>query len=84
VLWFNYLNAPALQSLTNCQGPQIYQSKFGPTYRVSYLSSIGLLCGTMLALLLTWFLVARQDKQTDGGKNRVFENGSTSEVSKEV
>ncbi|CCF33653.1 high-affinity nicotinic acid transporter [Colletotrichum higginsianum] len=43
-------------------GPQIYQPKFGPTYRVSYSCSIGLLCGTLLAVSSAWFLVARQDR----------------------
>ncbi|KAK2031773.1 high-affinity nicotinic acid transporter [Colletotrichum zoysiae] len=42
-------------------GPQIYQPKFGPTYRVSYSCSIGLLCGTLLAVSVAWLLVARQD-----------------------
>ncbi|KAK2055601.1 high-affinity nicotinic acid transporter [Colletotrichum caudatum] len=42
-------------------GPQIYQPKFGPTYRVSYSCSIGLLCGTLLAVSAAWLLVARQD-----------------------
>lgn len=40
-------------------GPQIYNLKFGPTYRVSYTASVGLLAGTVVALLLTWWTVAR-------------------------
>ncbi|KAF9871430.1 high-affinity nicotinic acid transporter [Colletotrichum karsti] len=44
-------------------GPQIYQPKFGPSYRVSYSCSIGLLCGTLLAVSSAWFFVARQDRQ---------------------
>ncbi|EFQ31284.1 high-affinity nicotinic acid transporter [Colletotrichum graminicola M1.001] len=43
-------------------GPQIYQPKFGPTYRVSYSCSIGLLCGTLLAISIAWIFVARQDR----------------------
>ncbi|KAH7305314.1 high-affinity nicotinic acid transporter [Stachybotrys elegans] len=43
-------------------GPQIYQSKFGPTYRVSFSTSIGLLCGTVISLLVTWYLVVKGDK----------------------
>ncbi|KAF6820059.1 high-affinity nicotinic acid transporter [Colletotrichum plurivorum] len=45
------------------KGPQIYQPKFGPTYRVSYSCSIGLLCGTLLAVSSAWYFVKRQDKQ---------------------
>ncbi|KAK1586179.1 high-affinity nicotinic acid transporter [Colletotrichum navitas] len=51
-------------------GPQIYQPKFGPTCRVSYSCSIGLLCGTLLAISIAWSFVARQDRdenlQTSG------------------
>jgi hypothetical protein len=44
-------------------GPQLYQSKFGPTYRVSYGSSIGLLSCTMMAIGVTWFLVRKGDRK---------------------
>ncbi|KLT46581.1 high-affinity nicotinic acid transporter [Cutaneotrichosporon oleaginosum] len=44
-------------------GPQIYNLKFGPTYRVSYCVSIGLLSGTIASLLLTWYAVARSDRR---------------------
>jgi antibiotic biosynthesis monooxygenase (ABM) superfamily enzyme len=46
-------------------GPQIYNLKFGPTYRVSYTASVGLLAGTVVALLLTWWTVARSRKTVD-------------------
>lgn len=46
-------------------GPQIYNLKFGPTYRVSFTASIGILCGTVAALLLAWWAVARQRKNED-------------------
>lgn len=49
-------------------GPQIYQSKFGPTYRVSYICSISLLSGTVSMILLAWYLVTMGDKKrTRGG-----------------
>ncbi|KAH8174427.1 major facilitator superfamily protein [Sarocladium implicatum] len=44
-------------------GPQIYQPKFGPTYRVSFSTSIGLLACTVLSVLTTWFFVRRGDKK---------------------
>ena len=44
-------------------GPQIYQSKFGPTYRVSYICSIALLSTCIGAVLTSWFFVARDDKK---------------------
>lgn len=44
-------------------GPQIYQPKFGPTYRVSYVCSIALLATCLGAVLTSWFFVAKDDKQ---------------------
>lgn len=45
------------------QGPQVYQTRFGPTYRVSYSVSIGLLTTTVATICVTWFLVDREDKR---------------------
>ena len=42
-------------------GPQIYQLKFGPTYRVSYCCSIGLLSACLAAVCTSWFFVRRGD-----------------------
>ncbi|KAH7064168.1 major facilitator superfamily domain-containing protein [Paraphoma chrysanthemicola] len=44
-------------------GPQIYQPKFGPTYRVSYICSIALLSTCLGAVLTSWFFVAKDDKR---------------------
>jgi nitrate/nitrite transporter NarK len=44
-------------------GPQIYQSKFGPTYKISYICSICLLSATLGAVLTSWFFVVRDDKK---------------------
>lgn len=44
-------------------GPQIYQPKFGPSYRVSYSASIGILCATVLSVFATWVFVAREDRK---------------------
>lgn len=41
----------------------MYQSKFGPTYKVSYSTSVGLLTVTVATMCLTWFLIHRQDKK---------------------
>lgn len=44
-------------------GPQIYQPKFGPTYRVSYCCSIGLLTACLAAVCTSWFFVRRGDRK---------------------
>lgn len=48
-------------------GPQIYNLKFGPTYKVSYCVSIGLLAGTIASILVTWYTVARADRRAARG-----------------
>jgi nitrate/nitrite transporter NarK len=40
-------------------GPQVYQSKFGPTYRISYICSIALLITCIGAVITSWFLSKR-------------------------
>jgi nitrate/nitrite transporter NarK len=44
-------------------GPQIYQSKFGPTYRVSYICSITLLATCIGAITISWFFIAKDDRK---------------------
>ncbi|KAJ9145085.1 High-affinity nicotinic acid transporter [Pleurostoma richardsiae] len=54
----------ACAQLMGIVGPQIYQSKFGPTYRVSYCCSIGILCGTLVSVSAAWYAVVREDRKT--------------------
>lgn len=51
-------------------GPQVYQSRFGPEYRISYATSIGLLVGAVGMIGVTWWLVRRKGKgeESAGGK----------------
>ena len=44
-------------------GPQVYQSKYGPTYKVSFAASIGLLVGAIASISVTWWLVAKADRR---------------------
>lgn len=53
----------AAAQLTGMVGPQVYQSKFGPTYRISYTVSIGLLAGAITMIATTWLLIARRDRE---------------------
>ncbi len=70
-------------------GPQLYQSKFGPTYRVSYGTSIGLLVACQASILGTWWLVLRGDRlraeaKVDGGVSGAVSDASrSSHVSEE-
>ena len=43
-------------------GPQVYQPKFGPNYKVSFACSIGLLSGAIASIAATWYLVAKKDR----------------------
>ncbi|KXT13092.1 hypothetical protein AC579_2146 [Pseudocercospora musae] len=51
----------AAAQMTGIVGPQVYQSKFGPTYRVSYSISIGLLFGAVASVGMTWYLIRKRD-----------------------
>lgn len=51
----------AAAQLQGIVGPQVYQSKFGPTYRVSFAVSIGLLAGAIASIAATWLLVKKRD-----------------------
>lgn len=50
-----------LTQLMGIVGPQIYQNKFGPTYKVSYGCSVGLLTGCTFCIALAWYLVNKDD-----------------------
>lgn len=52
----------AAAQLQGIVGPQVYQPKFGPRYRVSFSCSIGLLAGAIASIAATWYLVARKDR----------------------
>ena len=52
----------ASAQLQGIVGPQVYQPKFGPDYKVSFCCSIGLLVGAIASISVTWFLVAKRDR----------------------
>lgn len=52
-----------MAQLSGMVGPQVYQSRFGPSYKVSYSTSVGLLAVTVVSMCLAWFLVHRQDER---------------------
>ena len=53
----------AAAQLTGIVGPQVYQSKFGPRYKVSFCVSIGMLVGAIVSISVTWYLVNKKDQQ---------------------
>jgi len=52
----------AAAQLQGIVGPQVYQPKFGPGYKVSFCCSIGLLAGAIASISATWYLVAKKDR----------------------
>ena len=54
----------AAAQLTGIVGPEVYQSKFGPGYKISFCVSIGMLVGAIAAISSTWYLVRRRDRDT--------------------
>ncbi|KAM5354736.1 hypothetical protein ACJ41O_001383 [Fusarium nematophilum] len=55
----------ALAQLMGIVGPQIYQPKFGSTYRISYGTSIGLVSCTVVAVSTSWYFVVQGDRKKD-------------------
>ena len=55
----------AAAQLTGMVGPQVYQARFGPTYRTSYIVSIGLLAGAIAAIATTWLIIRKRDQQSE-------------------
>ncbi|KAI9734343.1 MAG: hypothetical protein M1834_002449 [Cirrosporium novae-zelandiae] len=49
----------AMAQLMGIVGPQIYQPKFGPDYKISYGCSIALLAGATISIVVTWGLVRK-------------------------
>jgi hypothetical protein len=38
----------------------VYQTRFGPEYRISYATSIGLLVGVVVMIAATWWLISKR------------------------
>lgn len=60
----------ASAQLMGIVGPQVYQSRFGPEYRVSYATSIGLLVGAVGMIGVTWWLVGRKGKREENSEEK--------------
>lgn len=43
-------------------GPLVYQPKFGPTYKVSFSASIGLVSMAVIFICITWYIIAKRDR----------------------
>ncbi|TKA75190.1 hypothetical protein B0A55_05177 [Friedmanniomyces simplex] len=50
--------------LAGIVGPHVYQSRFGPDYRISFAVSLGLLAVTIAAMIASWTLIRRRDART--------------------
>ena len=44
-------------------GPQVYQKKFGPRYKVSFSASIALLAVASANIVIAWYLTSKRDKR---------------------
>lgn len=43
-------------------GPLVYQPKFGPSYKVSFSASIGLVSTAVIFICITWWIIAKRDR----------------------
>jgi len=53
--------------LSGIVGPQIYQSRFGPLYRVSFATSIGLLAVGIGSMVTAYIIIRRRDQKAVAG-----------------
>ncbi|KAL4734397.1 major facilitator superfamily domain-containing protein [Aspergillus similis] len=55
----------AMAQFSGICGPHVYNSRFGPTYRVSYIICLVFLCIAISGILVSWVLVRRKDRKKD-------------------
>ncbi|KAJ5506374.1 Major facilitator superfamily domain general substrate transporter [Penicillium expansum] len=55
----------AMAQFSGIAGPHIYDTVFGPTYRVSYVICLCFLCAAISGILASWWLVWRKDKKNE-------------------
>ncbi|KAL4757748.1 major facilitator superfamily domain-containing protein [Aspergillus foveolatus] len=55
----------AMAQFSGICGPHVYNSRFGPTYRVSYIICLVFLCIAISGILVSWVLVRRNDRRKD-------------------
>jgi hypothetical protein len=53
----------AMAQFSGIAGPHIYSTVFGPKYHESYVICLCFLIVAILAILLSWYLVARKDRK---------------------
>lgn len=53
----------AMAQFSGIVGPQVYNTNFGPTYQVSYVICLSFLIVAITAVLASWFLIRRKDRQ---------------------
>lgn len=63
----------AAAQLQGIVGPQVYQSRFGPSYKVSFSVSIALLAGAVASIAATWWLVRRGDAKKKRAETEAVE-----------
>lgn len=63
----------AAAQLNGIVGPQVYQTKFGPGYRIPYAVSIALLGGAVASIGTTWWLVERKVEVVEKGDGGISE-----------
>jgi hypothetical protein len=66
----------AAAQMAGIVGPQVYQTKFGPRYVVSFAVSIGLLAGAIVSICVTWWIVEGRDRAIVERKEQAHEGGS--------
>ena len=73
----------ASTALHGVVGPQLFQKKFGPNYRISFGVSIGLTFVAIIAIAITWAIIRKKDKNQQQQDESVPSSAPMQELSEE-
>ncbi|KAL2862468.1 major facilitator superfamily domain-containing protein [Aspergillus lucknowensis] len=72
----------AMAQFSGVAGPHVYNTRFGPTYRVSYIVCLSFLLFAISGILVSWVLIRRRDRRAaDGSRDG---EGLTEEASQKA
>ncbi|KAL4950999.1 major facilitator superfamily domain-containing protein [Aspergillus filifer] len=69
----------AMAQFSGIAGPHVYNTQFGPTYRVSYVICLCFLCFAISGVLVSWVLIRRKDRKVMKQSDALDARGEESE-----
>jgi hypothetical protein len=73
----------ACAQLSGIVGPQLYQTRFGPRYVMSFSVSVGMLACSVVMMVITWWIVRSRDRKVKEASD-IGEGGVNEEIIDDV